>query len=309
MRITRAVKEFRAEPASAETYQLAEGPLWDAHRERLLWVDINAGHVLEGTLRDGAVHRTALHAFDGLVSAAVCARDGSLLVAEQRTLTVLHPDGARTPAARVLPEERDSRLNDGACDPAGRFLVGSMALDERTGAESLHRLEPDGTLTVLDEDLTLSNGLAWSADGALFYSVDTIPGVVWVRDYDPSGTRTGPRRVLLDETSARAGGGSPDGLCVDENDNLWIAFWGAGQVRCYSPSGEHLATVHVPAPHTTSAAFIGPDLDTLLITTARTGLTPAALAEHPGSGRLYTARVDTRGLPTAPWSRSASSPR
>jgi len=296
-----SVRDFQAAPACAEVHRLAEGPVWDPARERLLWVDIDAGHVLEGELRGDGVQRTRVHALDAPVAAVACARDGRLLVAGQRTLTVLAPDGMRTPAGRVVPEQKNSRLNDAACDPAGRFLVGSMALDERTGTEALYRIEPDGTRTVLDEDLTLSNGLAWSADGALLYSVDTVPGVVWVRDYDPLGVDTGARRPFLDPAAARASGGFPDGLCVDEHDNLWIAFWGAGQVRCYSPRAEHLATVHVDAPHTSSVAFVGPDLGTLLITTARSGLTPDALAAHPHSGRLFTARVGARGLPTAPW--------
>jgi sugar lactone lactonase YvrE len=295
------VTDFEAAAASAETHRLAEGPVWDPARERVLWVDIDAGHVLEGVLRGGRVQRTRLHAFGGTVGAVACAHDGRLLVAEQRTLTVLEPGGARTPAQRVIPAAKNSRLNDGACDPAGRFLVGSKPLDGREGDEALYRIEDGGAVRVLDEGLTLSNGLGWSADGARFYSVDSVPGVVWVRDYDAASGRSGARRVFLDRDSPRLGAGVPDGLCLDAEDNLWIAFWGAGQVRCFSPRAEHLATVHVPAPHTSSVAFVGPDLDTLLITTASAELSPQALAAHPDSGRLFTARVGARGLPTAPW--------
>jgi sugar lactone lactonase YvrE len=90
-------------------------------------------------------------------------------------------------------------------------------------------------------------------------------------------------------------------MCVDQDGNLWIAIWGAGEVRCYSPSGRQQAVVHVAAPHTSSVAFIGEGLDTLLITTAREDLSPAQLVEFPDSGRLFTADVGIRGLPTTPW--------
>jgi len=95
--------------------------------------------------------------------------------------------------------------------------------------------------------------------------------------------------------------GSPDGLCVDADGNLWIAIWGAGEVRCYTPGGKRLATVDVPAPHTSSVAFVGPARDTLLITTARDELGAQQLAEFPLSGHLFTARPEVAGLPAAPW--------
>jgi sugar lactone lactonase YvrE len=288
---------FTATLASTEAYQLAEGPLWDPVRDRVLWVDIDAGTVLSGVLHDGQVRQTSSRVVDRTVGAVVCSADNRLLVAGARTLTVVEPDGVVTPAIQVIPTEKRSRLNDGACDPAGRFLVGSLASDDREGDEVLCRLEDDGTLTVIDSDLTVSNGLAWSPDGATMYSVDSGPGVVWVRDYDARDGQVGQRRELLS-----LDGEVPDGLCVDVDGNLWIAVWGAGQVRCYSTSGERLATVHVPAPHTSSVAFVGTDLDTLLITTASNPLTSEQRQRFALAGHLFTARVPTHGLPATPWS-------
>jgi sugar lactone lactonase YvrE len=151
---------------------------------------------------------------------------------------------------------------------------------------------------VLDADLTISNGLAWSPAGDVMYSVDTVPGVVWSRPYDPATGECGERTQLV-----RLGhGGWPDGLCVDTDGNLWVASGGGAEVRCYTPAGERLATVSVPAPHTTSVAFVGPDRDTLLITTATDQLTVAQLEEFPLSGRLFTAHVGAVGEPITPWS-------
>ena len=291
------MKVFAATAASEAQYQLGEGPVWDAERERVLWVDIMAGMVYAGHLEDNLVRPDLRLPFDEMVGTVVCAQDGRLLVAGQRRLYDVDQQWRCAVRVEVIPEAKRSRLNDGACDPAGRFLVGSMALDARHAEECLYRLEDDGGLTVLDADLTLSNGLAWSADGSVMYSTDTIPGVVWSRPYDPATGDHGPRREVL-----RFGeGGSPDGLCADAEGNLWVAIWGAGEVRCYTPAGERLATVSVPAPHTTSVAFVGPDRDTLLITTATDQLSAAQLDASPLSGRLFLAHVGVVGLPVAAW--------
>ncbi|MET0863522.1 MAG: SMP-30/gluconolactonase/LRE family protein [Nakamurella sp.] len=285
-----------AVPASTTAYQLAEGPVWDAALERVLWVDISAGRVHEGVFADGVLTPTRQHDFASTVGAVVAARDGSLLVATRDRLVTIAGTGRHALDAPVLPPEKNSRFNDGGCDPAGRFLIGSLALDDRLGEEVLYRLEADGRATELDTQLSLSNGLCWSPDGSSLYSIDTTPGIVWVRDYDPANGSTGQRRLFL-----HLDGESPDGMCADADGNLWIAIYGAGQVRCYSPAGEQLAIVVVPAPNTTSVAFIGPELDTLLISTARQGLSGDQLARFPDSGRLFTAAVGVRGLPPTPW--------
>jgi sugar lactone lactonase YvrE len=285
-----------AVPVTADAYQLAEGPVWDADRERILWVDIPAGRVHEGIFVDGAVITTGQHDFPATVGAVVPARDGSLLVAAHDRLVSVSASGRRVLGAPLLPAGQHSRFNDGGCDLAGRFLIGSMALDDRRGEEVLYRLEIDGTVSEVDTDLTLSNGLCWSRDGSQLFSIDTSPGMVWVRDYDQVSGQIGPRRQFL-----RLAGESPDGMCADATGNLWIAIFGAGEVRCYSPTGARLATVVVPAPNTSCAAFIGSQLDTLLISTARGELSAAQLEEFPDSGRLFTAVVGVRGLPSTPW--------
>lgn len=291
------VTTYDARLATDEAYQLAEGPVWDPERGRVLWVDIRSGRVMEGTLAADRIAVVTEHRFAGTVGAVVPARDGGLLVAGSKGLATIAADGSVRTGPSVVPDAVDSRLNDGACDPAGRFLVGSMALDGRVGQERLYRLDGDGSVRVVDQGFTLSNGLGWSPDGRTLYHVDSIPGTVWSRPYDPASATVGPRREHL-----RVDGGLPDGLCVDVDGNLWIAIWDAGEVRCYSPAAEHLATVGVPAPHTSSAAFVGPGRDRLLITTARDELSDADLAAFPASGRLFLADVGTAGVPTTAWS-------
>jgi len=294
--ITFAMRLFSATVASDHAYELGEGPLWDDRHERLLWVDINAGVVHSGRFDGGAVVATAQLRFAETVGAVVGSADGQLLVAAARDVYRIDRDAGRERLASLIPAERHSRLNDGACDPAGRFLVGSLALDGRHREECLYRVGHDRSVTIVDDDLSLSNGLAWSPDGSVMYSIDTTPGAVWARPYDAASGEWGTRAALR-----HLAGASPDGMCVDTDGNLWIAMWGAGEVRCYSPDGDQLATVKVPAPHTSSVAFVGPERDALLITTAREGLGWSQLDAFPLSGHLFVAHVGVTGVPVTPW--------
>ena len=285
-----------ATPATAERFRLGEGPVWDTPRDRLLWVDIEGRAVLQGELDGGAIAVTGRIGFDTMVGAVAAAADGTLLVAAQEHLIVQRPDGGREDGPRVVPAGERRRLNDGATDPAGRFLVGTLSLGGPSEREVLVRLEADGRLTVLDDDLALSNGLAWAADGRRMFSVDTLRRTVSVRDYDPGSGAVGPRRVHL-----RLEGGLPDGIAMDAADHLWVAVWGGGEVRRYGPDGTLVERVATGAPHTSSVAFAGDDLRTLVITTATSELRDDQLRAHPDSGRLFTARAEVPGLPVAPW--------
>ncbi|MBA2955672.1 SMP-30/gluconolactonase/LRE family protein [Nocardioides sp. MAH-18] len=290
-----------AEQVTDPVFELAEGPLWDAARERLVWVDILGRAVHTGRLDQGSVEIGPSHHFESYVGAAAVAEDGALLVAEGHHLTRVAPDGTRTSGPDLFADHPDDRWNDGTCDARGRILVGTSSLAGARHSQRLLRVDGDIT-EVLDDDLGLSNGLAFSPDDALLYSVDSVPARrVWVRDYDQSSGAVGPRRPALDLTDAL-----PDGLCVDASGNLWLAAWGRGQVRCYSTAGELLDLIELPAPHTTSVAFVGPGLDQLLITTARGELSPAEQDEHPLSGSLFLARPGCTGLPPHAWSGQLS---
>jgi sugar lactone lactonase YvrE len=286
-----------AEQVTEPLYELAEGPVWDPGLQRILWVDILQGLVLAGRLSSGAVDVEERHKFDSYVGATAVAADGALVVAEHRRLTRIAPDGSRTSGPDLFTDHPDDRWNDGVCDARGRFLVGTASLSGARQSQRLLRSDGD-TVTVLDADLGLANGMAFSPDDSLFYSIDSLPDRrVWVRDYDQDSGAVGPRRSALEITDA-----VPDGLCLDSSGNLWLAAWSQGQVRCYSPAGALLDVIELPAPHTTSLAFVGPELDQLLITTARGELSPAEQEEFPLSGSLFLAEPGCTGLATHPWS-------
>jgi sugar lactone lactonase YvrE len=286
-----------AEQVTDPVHELGEGPVWDAPRERVLWVDILQGLVLEGRLGSGSVDVEKQHQFDSYVGATAAAADGTLVVAEDHRLTRIALDGSRTSGPDLFAAHPDDRWNDGVCDARGRFLVGTASVSGARHSQRLLRTDGD-TTTVLDDDLGLANGMAFSPDDSLLYTIDSLPGrQVWVRDYDQDSGDVGARRPVLTLTDA-----VPDGLCLDASGNLWLAAWSRGEVRCYSPAGDLLDVIKLPAPHTTSLAFVGPDLDQLLITTARGELSPAEQQEFPLSGSLFLARPGCTGLATHPWS-------
>jgi sugar lactone lactonase YvrE len=286
--------QYDARRATTETYELAEGPVWDAAQERLLWVDIPTGDIHVGTLHGDTVTPIDAHHVDTTVGAVAPAGEG-MLVAGHHDVWLVGPSGTSS-VATLIPDGQRRRLNDGKCDPTGRYLVGSLSLGEPAGGESLYCVDPDGNVAVVDDDLQMSNGLAWSPDGTEMYSVDTTPGIIWSRPYDPAAGSWGQRVEAF-----RVHGGSPDGICIDGNGDLWVAVWGCGEVRQYTPHGVQLSVVTVAAPHTSCVTFAGPDLDRLVITTARDGLTDEQLTSFPDSGALFVAHVDARGVPSVGW--------
>jgi len=286
--------------ATEESFDLAEGPVWDPVRERLVWVDIRRGTVLVGELRDdGTISIEDRVQTPGMVGAVAMSEAGDWILAGERGILFRSAAGRLSAGPTILAADSGRRLNDGKVDPAGRFVVGTLKIDESpTTTERLVVVHPDGRLDDLDSDLSLSNGLGWSPDGSVLYSIDTVPRVVYARDYDATTSTAGPRRVLiaLDE------GVHPDGMSIDSEGQLWIAIWGGGQVRRYTATGELTRTIEVPSPHTTCVTFAGPDLATMVITTATKGLDDDELAQWPLSGRLFTVDAGVRGLPPTWWS-------
>lgn len=283
--------------ATEDAYDLAEGPLWDPVRSVLLWVDITAGRVQEAVLRPGGtLDVVGQEQFGGTVGAVAIGPGRELLAAVGGRLVVRSRDGDRSFGPELVPGGSGRRLNDGKPDPAGRFVVGTLALDGTSESESLMTVAGDETVRTLDDDLSLANGLAWSADGTLFYTVDTLRQTVFVRPYDVESGATGPRSVFtqLDH-------GFPDGICVDGTGCVWVAVWGAGAVNRYSSDGSLLDVIDVPAPHVSSVAFAGADLETLVITTAKQDLSRDQLRAFPLSGRLFTCVPGPRGLLQPRW--------
>jgi sugar lactone lactonase YvrE len=260
----------------------AEGPVWSPRWGGLRWVDMLAGDVL--ALRtDGSIERRHV----GEIAAALRPRHGGgAVIGIERGFALEDPDGTVRPLDQIWSDP-SVRMNEGGCDPHGRFYCGSMAYDQREGAASLYRLDPDGTVHVALEGLTVSNGLDWSPDGTLAYHNDTATHTIAVYAYDRDAGLTDRRTLAALEYR-------PDGLTVDAEGGVWTALSDGGAVRRYTPEGELDAVIEVPARKVTACAFGGAALDELFITTSREGLEPS---DDSLAGALFRATPGVHGLP------------
>lgn len=269
---------------------LGECPVWDPEQQSLLWVDILAGEVHR--YRPGGEDTVVLK-LDVPIGAVAPRAGGGLVLAAGRGFA-LH-----TKETTWLGSvDRGERMNDGKCDPAGRFWAGTMIDESSPGKAGLYRLETDGRIVPVLGSVTLSNGLGWSPDGGTMYYIDTPARTVDAFDFDLDTGVIANRRVLVDLRQAE---GRPDGLTVDSEGAIWVAMARGWSVRRYDARGALDRVIRLPAQKVTSCTFGGPALDELYITTARDGLTSEALAGQPYAGALFRFRPGVAGLPPNPY--------
>jgi sugar lactone lactonase YvrE len=282
---------IEAEVAVPGGFELGEGPVWDASRGLLVWVDILAGYVHALNPATGA--RTWFEAGDS-IGAVGLTRSGRLVLAMADGFALADHDGQALTRVPGFGVDRNAlRFNDGKPDPWGNFCAGTMAWDENGNPPgSLYRLAPDGTVTELFGDVGLSNGLDWTDDRRLFYYADSNSGRVDLFDTDPETGALGGRRAFVTVPDAH---GVPDGLTLDAEGCVWLAVWNSGELRRYTPEGRLDTVIRMPARQVTCPAFGGPDLGTLYITTAREGYTEAELTEQPHAGDIFACTPGVTG--------------
>lgn len=270
---------------------LGESPIWDARENALYWIDgrkpsINRFDPATGRNRalstPESPHAIALTQSHRLF----CAFDASLGFYDGKTGEV---ERVATPIAGI-----EDNLNDGACDRAGRFWVGSKARDwvKRVGA--LFRYDPDGKLDRLDEGFQLSNGMGWSPDNRVMYFIDSAPREIYAYDFDLASGAIRNRRTLVRIAEEH---GLPDGMTVDAEGFLWVAQWSGGRVVQYDPEGKIVRVIEMPVRRPTSVTFGGPDLRTLFITSGTMRMSEAELAAEPLAGNLFALETEAQGLP------------
>ena len=283
---------------------LGEGPAWEARSGVLYWVNIRAGHLHSFNPQDGT-DRT-IDVGEPIGCAAPRRLGGLVLGLRSGFATIDSPPSSGEEAeARVdvrpllnpEPHLPGNRFNDGKCDPAGRFLAGSMDNAEEEATGSLYSLSPDGQArTLINGGIRISNGLTWSPDYRTFYFIDTPTRTVMAYAYDlASGGIGNPRPVITVPPAL----GWPDGMSADREGMLWVAIWGGAKLTRWDPAtGKLLNEIPFPAFNVSSCAFGGPDLTDLYVTTARKDMSAAQLAQYPLSGGLFRLRTNIQGLPT-----------
>ncbi|WP_434589095.1 SMP-30/gluconolactonase/LRE family protein [Streptomyces sp. A5-4] len=274
--------------AVRERAALGEGPTWDAAAGRLIWVDILSAriHTYDPVSGNRTVMATEQH-----VGAAKPRAGGGLVVNLQGGIGLYDADLAfswlvRDPAA-------GRRGNDAAVAPDGALWAGTMRYDEAPGGGNLRRVAPDGVVTEVLGEVSVSNGTGWSPDGRLMYYVDTPTRRIDV--FDVEGERALNRRPLV---RIEDGAGFPDGLTVDAGGGIWVALWDGAALRRYTSEGVLDRVVELPVRRPTACAFGGAGLRDLYITTARVGL---GSSPPPLSGSLLVLRDAGQGLPGTPF--------
>ena len=263
-----------------------EGPIW--HEDRLLYVDIESHLVIAYTPTTGAELTWNVGQRVGTV---VPRAGGGIVWAGDTGFYFLdESSGDSTPIADPEPDLPDNRFNDGKCDPAGRLWAGSICLKKRPEA-ALYCLHTDLRVEKKFAPVTNSNGIIWSRDARTLYYIDTPSKTVRAFDFDAATSQIENERVIWDTSDET---GVPDGMTIDSEDRLWVAFCHGGKVVCYDPATRRrVEQIAFPCIETTACAFGGPDLRDLYITT---GLKPGL--EEPLAGRLFHCRPGAQGVPS-----------
>jgi len=277
------------EPVGTRISSWGEGPIW--WQDHLFYVDIEGHAVIR--FDPSAATETVWEVAER-VGCVVPRAGGGLVIGGDNGFSFLDPQtGTKTTIADPEPSKKpDNRINDGKCDPAGRFWAGTISTVKKTGDARLYRLDPDHRVSEMYGPVTNSNGICWNAAADTMFYIDTPTRKVLAFDYDlVTGAITAPRPVI--DTGALAIEGSPDGMTIDWLGNLWIAMCHGACVICFDPrTGKELERVEFPCIETTAPAFGGPDLKTLYVTTGiKKGL------DEPLAGRLFAVELPVRGLP------------
>jgi sugar lactone lactonase YvrE len=284
------VPRISAELVADARTTLGEGPVWDDREQCVWWVDI-LGESIHRT--DPVTGQDDVIPVGQMVGALGLRDRGGLVAAVRDGFVGI--DAASGRVERLADVEADrpsSRMNDGKVDPRGRFWAGTTDIDHRPGLGTLYRLDADLTVSPMLPEVTISNGLDWTADGATMYFIDTPTRRVDRFSFDPSTGSIADRTMAV---SIRAG--DPDGMTLDAEDHLWVALWDGWAVERYAPDGSLELRVEVPAAQATSCTFGGSDLDLLFITTAQKDFSAGGKPGQPHAGGLFVCRPGVRGRP------------
>jgi sugar lactone lactonase YvrE len=263
-----------------------EGAVWWGSTQSFRWLDMNRGSILERAVGSPEVTRRET----GLASIAFLrpCTTGGFVAGSGGDLW--HFDADKAGAARWVGRAEvgaGERFNEGCCDPAGRVLAGSTTIPREPGGGALYRFAPDGTAERLIENVTLGNGISFTDRSDVFYFVDTP-----TRRMSRCGLR-GDGSVAMEEfLDLSAVEGWPDGLCVDSENAVWVAFFGGAQVRRYDADGTLTDVVALPTPSVTSCALGGTNLTTLFITSSQMNA-----VGDPIAGAAFEIEVDVPGIP------------
>jgi sugar lactone lactonase YvrE len=270
---------------------LGESPYWSLERQSFFWVDIENGKLFEHHIESA---NTKTYTFPHRLTVVLEAKDGKLILGLDRKLASF--DLETEELTWILEVESDlplNRFNDGKCDAKGRLWIGTLSTKFTTGSGTLYKFGKDLKPEIQLAQLTISNGMAWTADNRTFYFIDTPTRQIKAFHFELASGKIEFDRIAVEIPEEL---GFPDGMCIDREGMLWVAHYGGSGVYRWNPTtGKLIEKVELPVPNITSCAFGGENMDTLLITTAQENLTSEQLKEYPLSGDVFLVKTRTRG--------------
>ncbi|WHU03171.1 SMP-30/gluconolactonase/LRE family protein [Sphingomonas sp. NIBR02145] len=265
---------------------LGEGPLWSARENALYWTDILSRRLNRLSLGTGAI---SAWVFDDYLGWAIERERGGFVIGLGRRVLRFNPEtGATRLLANPEPDRVENRINDAKADAQGRIWAGTMSINCSDPTGSFYRLDTDGTVTRVDGPYTIANGPAIAADGSFLLHTDTALATIFRFDINDDGS-LGPRTPFI---AFQPEWGNPDGMTFDAEGCLWVGCWGAGCVTRFSPEGERMRSIALPASQITSCTFAGEALDRMFVTSAGDGV------DEPHGGALFEVDPGCRGLAT-----------
>lgn len=272
---------------------LGEGPCWVEREQALYWIDINTPRLFRWTQDEGA----SAHGLSENLCSIVPRAGGGYIGGAYGGFVAISAEFEITHIANPEPDLADNRFNDAKVDREGRLWAGTMDRQEQQASGSLYRMVANLGWQRIDTGYSVTNGPAFSVDGRTMYHTDSALQQVYAFELDADGN-PGARRTFL---QFKHEDGYPDGMTVDAEDCIWIAFWDGWCVRRFSPQGDLLAEIPVPVQKPTSIAFGGRDLDRLFISSALRDLSDAELGAQPGAGGLHAFKPGVRGIAEQPF--------
>ncbi|EAZ82352.1 SMP-30/gluconolactonase/LRE family protein [Algoriphagus machipongonensis] len=271
---------------------LAEGPYWHSDRQSFFWVDIENGNLFEHSPKSGDTNTIN---FPHRLTVVLEGKENELILGLDCKLAKYHLESKElTWIAEVEQEFPLHRFNDGKVDPKGRIWIGTLSTLFTESAGSLYRVGKDLKPVKQLDQLTISNGMAWTEDNQTFYFIDTPTREIKAFSFDLESGYIRFERIAVEIPEEL---GFPDGMCIDQEGMLWVAHYGGfGVIRWDPTTGEMIDKIELPVPHVTSCCFGGENLDTLLITTAQENLSEQQLLEYPMSGDVFMVKTNTRGF-------------
>ena len=271
---------------------LGEGAIWNYKTHELYWIDIE-GRQLNIYNPKSKINKV-LNTESRIGTVVPFTEDEALIALENGVHKIDIQTGKSNLFTDMKSELLGSRLNDGKCDPSGRFWVGSMHLKQETAKANLYTITSENILQKKIDSVTISNGIVWTSDKKTMYYIDTPTSTIKEFDYNNETGEISNGKIAV---KIPIKFGFPDGMTIDEENMLWVGMWNGNAVIRFNPkTGKVISKIEVPAHNITSCAFGGENLETLYITSARIDMTEEELIKYPLAGSLFSINPGVKGV-------------